>query len=108
MAPVLGGVDDLGVDPRRQRQAVGAADARAPEYVDGLGHGGGVVLGVGGQGEGGVGGALGDPLDLPRRVAVEDGRVLGQGDAAARLFEAGELEVGRRRARRRRSRRARR
>ena len=38
-------------------------------------------------------GALGDPLDLSRRVAVEDRRVLGQRDARARLFEAGEVEV---------------
>ena len=38
-------------------------------------------------------GALGDPLDLPRPVAVEDGGVLGQGDAASRLLEPGEVEV---------------
>ena len=47
VAAVLGGVDDLGVDARRQGQAVGAADARPAQHVDGLGHGGGVVLGIG-------------------------------------------------------------
>ena len=51
VAAVLGGVDDLGVDARRQGQPVGPSDPRAAQHVDGLGHGGGVVLGVGGQRE---------------------------------------------------------
>ena len=91
---VLGGLHQAGVAVGPEGQPVGTADPDAEQGLDRLGHVAGVELDVLAEGDPGQAVTLGDADDAGGGPAVEDGHVLGLGDAAGRPVELGQIGIG--------------
>ena len=107
VAAVLGGLDDARVASRPSARPNGPSMPLAQQQLDRLRDLARVRVAVVAERDGAVRRRRGDAGDPGLRPAVEDGRVLGHGDAARGLVERGRSRRRRRRGRRRRARRAR-